>query len=157
MGALSSAGRRRLLAVWSVALLVAACGSGGDDDTRPIAISDAFALATVAAQPNGAVYFTITSATDDTLERASVVDSIADHVELHEAVATSTGEMGMQEVTSGVALGAGEAVTFTPGGKHVMLVGLVQPLVPGQTFEITLEFAEAAAITVPVAVVESAG
>ena len=126
--------------------LVAACGSSG--------ASDASADRTIAV--SGAVYFTITSAANDTLERVSVPDTVADHTEVHEAVTTATGATGMQEITSGVALDAGTAVTFTPGGMHVMLVDLVQPLVVDDTFEITLEFAKADPITLPVAVVESA-
>jgi periplasmic copper chaperone A len=142
--------------VCATAPLVAACGSSGGSTDRPNAVSDAWALATAAGQPNGAVYFTITSAAGDTLEQVSVPDTIADHTELHEAVTTANGATGMQEMTSGVPLGAGTAVTFTPGGMHVMLVDLVQPLVVDDTFEITLEFARADPITLPVVVVESA-
>jgi copper(I)-binding protein len=138
------------------AVLLAACGSGGDSTREPIAISDAWALATGVGQPNGAVYFTITSAADDTLQQVSVPDTIADHTELHEAVTSANGAVGMQQMTSGVPLGAGTAVTFTPGGMHVMLVDLARPLVVDDTFEVTLEFARADPITLPVVVVESA-
>jgi hypothetical protein len=43
--------------------------------------------------------------------------------------------------------------TFDPGGMHIMLVGLKQPLKEGQTFPLTLNFAKAGKIevTVPVA------
>ena len=138
------------------AVVLAACGSGGDSTREPIAISDAWALATGVGQPNGAVYFTITSAADDTLQHVSVPDTVADHTELHEAVTSADGAVGMQQMTSGVPLGAGTAVTFTPGGMHVMLVDLAQPLVVDDTFEITLDFARADPITLPVVVVESA-
>jgi copper(I)-binding protein len=138
------------------AVLLAACGSGGDSTREAIAISDAWALATGVGQPNGAVYFTITSAADDTLQHVSVPDTIADHTELHEAVTRADGSVGMQQMTSGVPLGAGTAVAFTPGGMHVMLVDLAQPLVVDDTFEVTLEFARADPITLPVVVVESA-
>ena len=57
---------------------------------------------------------------------------------------------------AGVALDPGTAVAFTPGGSHVMLVDLVEPLVAGDTFDVTLEFARADSVTLPVAVVESA-
>jgi copper(I)-binding protein len=148
--------RRVILFACSAVVVLTACGSGDDAATRPISVSDAWALATVTGQPNGAVYFTIVSTAGDTLEGVTVPDSIADHAEMHEAVTTATGETGMQEMRSGVALEPGTAVTFTPGGKHVMLVDLVEPLAPGQTFDITLEFASADPITLPVAVVESA-
>jgi copper(I)-binding protein len=120
-----------------------------------VSVSAAFALATVSGQPNGAVYFTVVSTESDSLQRVLVPDSIADHAEMHDTVTTADGAMTMRELES-VALDPGTAVTFTPGGKHVMLVGLVQPLVAGETFDVTLEFAEADPVTLPVAVVESA-
>ena len=137
--------------------LLAACGDGGSDAAvRQISVSDAFALATVTGQPNGAVYFTILSTAADTLERIEVLDSIADHTEIHETVTGANGAMSMREMKAGVALDPGTAVTFTPGGKHVMLVDLVAPLATGQAFDITLDFAKADPVTLPVAVVESA-
>ena len=160
MGALTDTAHRHtprvaLLAGLAV-LALAACASGDDTAAQPISVSDAWALASVTGQPNGAVYFTIMSTGNDTLERVTVPDSIADHTEMHESTTTATGAIGMQELKSGVALEPGTAVTFTPGGKHVMLVDLVQPLAAGQTFDITLEFASADPITLPVAVVERA-
>jgi len=150
--------RRLVLVLGLIVGLLAACGGGGGGSSadRQISVSDAFALATVAGQPNGAVYFTIVSAGADTLERIEVPDSIADHTEIHETVSGANGAMSMREMKSGVALDPGTAVTFTPGGKHVMLVDLVAPLATGQTFDITLAFAKADPVTLPVAVVESA-
>jgi copper(I)-binding protein len=160
VGALSGTRRRRIRRLALVACLavlpLAACGSGDDTATSPISVSDVWALATATDQPNGAVYFTVRSTSDDTLERVTVPDSIADHAELHEEKTDANGRMVMQEMTAGVALDPGSAVAFAPGGKHVMLVGLVAPLTLGQTFDITLEFAKASSITLPVAVVESA-
>jgi periplasmic copper chaperone A len=153
---LRSHARLIALAACSAVFLLGACGSDSDAATRPMSVSDAWALATATGQPNGAVYFTITSVTEDTLERVSVSTSIADHTELHQAVTTATGAMSMQEMRSGVALDPGTAVAFTPGGSHVMLVDLVEPLVAGDTFDVTLEFARADSVTLPVAVVESA-
>jgi copper(I)-binding protein len=159
VGALSDSGRRHtrrhaLLAFFVVAL--AACGSGDDTATPPISVSDAWSLATVTGQPNGVVYFTVMATAGDTLEQVKVPDTVADHAEMHESVATATGAMDMREMASGVALDPGTAVTFTTGGMHVMLVDLVAPLTAGQTFDITLEFAKADSITLQVAVVESA-
>ena len=137
--------------------LLAACGDdAGEAADRHVSVSDAWALATVTGQPNGAVYFTVVSTAADTLQRIQVPNSIADHAEIHDAVTNAKGQMAMQEMSSGVTLEPGTAVTFTPGGKHVMLVDLAQPLAAGQTFDVTLEFAKADSVTLPVAVVESA-
>jgi copper(I)-binding protein len=75
---------------------------------------------------------------------------------MHDTVTTADGAMTMQEMKAGAALDPGTAVTFTPGGKHVMLVDLAKPLVAGETFDVTLEFARADSVRLPVAVVEHA-
>ncbi len=64
--------------------------------------------------------------------------------------------MTMQELTDGLALNAGETVTFEPGGYHVMLLDLVEPLEVGDEIELTLQFAEAGDTTLNVDVAVSA-
>ena len=77
----SRTGRRPRLALACVAVVaLAACGSGDDTATRPISVSDVWALATVTGQPNGAVYFTVMSTADDTLEQVKVPDTVADQL-----------------------------------------------------------------------------
>lgn len=66
------------------------------------------------------------------------------------------GAMTMQELTDGLALTAGETVSFEPGSYHVMLLDLVEPLEAGDEVEVTLEFAESGSITTTVEVAESA-
>lgn len=66
------------------------------------------------------------------------------------------GQMRMQELLDGLALTGGETVSFEPGGYHVMLPELAGPLEVGDEFELTLEFANAADVTVTVEVAESA-
>ena len=61
------------------------------------------------------------------------------------------GMMTMKQVAS-ILIPAGETVTLEPGGLHIMLLDLAAPLVPGETFEMTLEFASGAKVTVPVEV-----
>jgi periplasmic copper chaperone A len=154
--AASSHVRRSVAVLAPLVVLLGACASGDHAASGKISTSDVWALATATGQPNGAVYLTITSSSGDTLEQVTVPDAIADHAELHEEVTTASGAMTMQEMSAGVPLAAGEAVTFAPGGKHVMLVDLTKPLVTGETFDITLDFAKADPITLPVAVVETA-
>ena len=66
------------------------------------------------------------------------------------------GAMVMQELTEGLDLTAGETVTFEPGGYHVMLLDIAEPLEVGDEIEVTLEFAEADSYTTTVEVAESA-
>ena len=70
-----------------------------------------------------------------------------------------SGEMGamtMQELTAGLPLTAGDTVTFEPGGYHVMLLDIAEPLEVGDEVEVTLDFAEADSVTITVEVAESA-
>ena len=90
---------------------------------------------------NGAVYFTIENGTaqDDVLN--SVQTDIATAVELHMSVMEGDRmSMHQQEV---VTIPDGESVEFTPGGLHMMLIGLVRELKAGDTFDVTLEFENA--------------
>ena len=66
-----------------------------------------------------------------------------------------SGEMTMQEVEF-IDLPAGTAVELKPGGYHVMLIGLVNPLEIGQTIQITLIFENAGEITIDVPALEEA-
>lgn len=66
-----------------------------------------------------------------------------------------SGEMTMQEVEF-IDLPAGTAVELKPGGYHVMIIGLVNPLEVGQTIQITLVFEKAGEITIDVPVLEEA-
>ncbi|MEL0075679.1 MAG: copper chaperone PCu(A)C [Ilumatobacter sp.] len=61
------------------------------------------------------------------------------------------GAMVMQQVMA-LDLPAGTAVDLEPGGYHIMLIDLAEPLVDGETFEVTLDFAEAEDMTVQVEV-----
>lgn len=66
------------------------------------------------------------------------------------------GAMVMQELTAGLDLTAGETVTFEPGGYHIMLLDIAEPLEVGDKIDLTLEFAEAGSYETTVEVAESA-
>ncbi len=54
---------------------------------------------------------------------------------------------------AGVDIPAGATVVLAPQGTHLMLMGLPQPLVAGERFPLTLEFARAGTLVVSVRVV----
>src|SRR6056297_2052518 len=61
--------------------------------------------------------------------------------------------MGMREIDA-LDVPAGETVSLEPGGYHLMLLELADDLVPGESFDLTLEFADAGEVTVTVEVRE---
>lgn len=64
--------------------------------------------------------------------------------------------MTMRELADGLPLPAGETVTLQPGGYHVMMLDLAEPLEVGDEIELTLDFATADDMTLTVEVAESA-
>lgn len=69
----------------------------------------------------------------------------AARVEVHE-MAVKDGVMSMQEVAGGLAIPAGESVSLTPGGYHLMIMGLDGAPKAGETVPLTLRFEKAGAV-----------
>jgi copper(I)-binding protein len=112
-----------------------------------VMVRDAWARASAGSASTGAAYLTVTGG--DTPEQLVGVSSpVAATAEVHESL-TESGVMKMRPAPSMV-IPAGKTVTFTPGGYHIMLMGLKQPLVAGQSFPLTVSFAHAAPVTVEV-------
>jgi len=101
-------------------------------------------------QSAGVVYMTIVGGDQsDRLVSVSVSSDVAAMAELHESVMAEDGTMTMRAV-SDVDIGSGSTVLFEPGGLHVMLVQLVDPLEMGATFSLVLTFERAGDLTIEV-------
>ena len=79
-----------------------------------------------------------------------VLDPAAMMAELHET-RKENGVMRMRSVQA-LPLEPGKPVKMQPGGYHIMLMDLKQPLEQGESFPITLTFEHAAPVTVQVPV-----
>lgn len=99
-----------------------------------------------------ALYLTIanTGGTADRLTGARA--DIAEATELHQTV-IQNGVAQMLPV-QGIDIPAKGTVAFKPGGYHVMLIGLAHTVKAGDTFPVTLTFAQSGAITVTATVRE---
>ncbi len=97
----------------------------------------AWARATAPQQKVGGAYVTLISPADDWL--VGVSTPIAGRAEVHE-MRMDGNVMRMREVEGGLALPAGKVVALAPGGYHIMLMNLKQPLVAGQVIPIQLQF-----------------
>ena len=132
---------------------IADTSSGHDDmamsatTVGSLEISGAFARATLPNQPAGGGYMTITNtgAEDDRL--IAVATDVAGMAEIHE-MKMDGDVMRMREVSGGLAIPAGETVVLEPGGFHLMLMALNQPLIEGETFAVTLTFEKAGSVKV---------
>lgn len=99
-----------------------------------VAINDAWVRATVARQAATGAFMRITAQQDARL--VEVRSPVAKTVELHE-MSMENNVMRMRPI-DGIALPAGRAVYLKPGGYHIMLMGLVQPVGEGDTIPLTL-------------------
>jgi len=135
---------KTLLAV-AASLLIAGAAAA---QTGSVEIDNAWARATPGKAENGGAYLTIESPTPDRLTGVST--PVAKKAELH----TMTMEGGVMKMRplDGVDLPAGQKVTLQPGAMHIMLLGLTHPLLPGQSFPLTLHFEKAGTREVNVAV-----
>lgn len=114
-----------------------------------VRVTGAWSRASAGAAKMGVVYMSITGgAADDVLTGAS--SPVAARTELHESTMDS-GMMRMRAVPR-LPIPAGQVVVLRPGGYHMMLVGLHQPLKAGHSFPITLTFAHTPPITVTASV-----
>jgi len=105
--------------------------------------------ATAGGGTTGAAYLTLTAHDQgDRLTGAST--PVADMAELHQS-SEDHGVMRMRPV-EGLALEPGKPVALSPGGMHLMLMGLKQPLKQGASFPLTLTFEHAPPVTVQVPV-----
>jgi copper(I)-binding protein len=114
---------------------------------QALRVLDAWARATVAGQSTGAAFLQIENSGNvaDTLLRAG--SSSAQSVELH-SMSMDHDVMRMRQLDSLAVPAAGKLVMKAGNGPHLMLLGLKQPLLAGQSIKLQLEFAKAGKIDV---------
>ena len=98
--------------------------------------------------PTGAAYMVIENRGDASDTLTGAVTPVAEYTELHEHV--HQGELMKMQRIDEVAIAAGEQVEFSPGGHHVMLFELKEPLVAGNKYPMTLTFERAGEVEVEV-------
>lgn len=164
------------------ALGAAACGDDDTSSSGSAAptVSGAWARTSASMASAGAAYMEIHGGTsDDALVSVAAPSDIAGKAELHETTMAgggsasaghgmstttmgmgssgstgtgmSTGMMEMKQVAK-IDVPKGKMVSLAPGGYHVMLLELKQPLTAGQKFTLTLTFENAGKVDVPVEV-----
>ncbi len=169
----------RLIPVVLVALFIVACSGGSSG----IKVTDPWARTSPMVAGAGAAYMVIENTGSEADALIGGSSPVATAVEVHETVAmpetsempmasddgmggtespmasddgmgTGSTMMGMQRIDR-LDIPAGGAVELKPGGYHIMLIGLTQPLETGQKIEITLNFEKAGDVKVTAEVREN--
>lgn len=155
-----------LAALAGSALVSAACGS--EAPAASFGAEAAWARPTPTGATNGVIYLTVSSDVADELVAAEVPASIAASAELHATMGGDGGGgghshggdggggemMSMGEVDS-FPIAAGETLTFAPGGNHIMLIDVAEPLTRDTRFTVTLRFDSGRSLDVPVVVADN--
>jgi periplasmic copper chaperone A len=103
-----------------------------------VTVTDAWVRGTVPGQKGTGAFMQLTSAVDVTL--VSIASPAARVAEIHEMV--RDGNMMRMRAVDKLVLPAGKPIDLEPGGYHVMLMDLTQPLREGETIPIMLTFAD---------------
>lgn len=125
------------LAAASLSLLLAATSAQAQPST--VEIAEPWVRATVGGQSATGAFMTLKSSAAQRLVQAA--SPVAGVVEIHE-MAMEKDVMRMRAVPS-VALPAGATVEFRPGGYHIMLLDLKQPMKADDVVPLTLTFENA--------------
>ncbi len=132
--------------------LLAVTPVAGFAQTSPssISVENAWSRATAPSMKTGVVYLTIVDhGVPDRLLAAAT--PAADKAELHQTIRNGN-VTEMRPADGGVPVAPDKPATFAPGGYHIMLVGLKQPLHQGQSFPLTLTFEKAGTVQTTVLV-----
>ena len=113
-------------------------------------VGQAYAPVSIGAGKTGAIYFKIVNETETPDRLVSALTPVARKAEIHNHL-MQDGVMKMRKV-DGLEIAAGASVMFKPGGYHLMLFGLKEPLKEGGSIEVELTFERAGAMTLQVPV-----
>jgi copper(I)-binding protein len=134
--------------LFAVALTLAGGVAAAEDySVGSIQIGNPWTRATPKGSTVAGAYMTITNKGSAPDRLVSGSSALADRFEVHSMVMDG-GVAKMRPVDGGLEIKPGETVELKPGGLHVMLTGLKQPLDKGQKVKATLEFAKAGKVEV---------
>jgi copper(I)-binding protein len=118
--------------LFSIAFLVTALFA------NDITVENAYVREVPPNMPNSAAFMLLNNSSDKEVALVSAESDVANIVEIHEHV-HENGMMKMRQVPK-IAIAPKAQTVLQPGGYHVMLIGLKQPLKAGQMVALTLKF-----------------
>lgn len=140
--------RMSTVAVTAIAALLGLTGCQATD--QEIEVANAWAK----SAPSGmtGVFAEITNPRDEPITLVGGSTEAASMVELHEVVGGV-----MQEKQGGMLIEPGATLTLEPGGDHIMLMGLTDPLEAGETVIVTIALDSGETLELEAAVRDYAG
>ncbi|TVP88605.1 MAG: copper chaperone PCu(A)C [Thioalkalivibrio sp.] len=136
--------------IFALALAAHAADHPGASDPHPVEVEQPFVRLMPPGQPNTAAFMVLRNTGGVDLALIGAESGASRVVELHDHQMVD-GMMRMREVGQ-IPLPAGTRTALEPGGLHVMLIGLHEPLRAGQRVPITLVFDDAPSVELHVPV-----
>lgn len=119
-----------------------------DFNAGDLVIKQPWSRATVKGMANGVSYFVLQNQGDQTDRLLTVSSPVSDKAELH--THEKDGDVMRMRQVPHIEIPANGEVALEPGGYHVMLMKLQQPLEQDSSFPLTLTFEHAGEVTVDV-------
>jgi len=123
------------------------CAAGQTFTAGDISVTGAFSRATLPQAKSAGGFMVITNAGTEPDRLIGASTENAQLTQVHQ-MRMEGDVMKMNEVEGGLEIPAGGSVTLEPGGYHVMLMGLVQPLKADECLALTLRFEKAGELPV---------
>jgi len=127
--------------------LAATAASAHEFKVGSLEIDHPWARATPKGASVGGGYLKITNKGTEPDRLVGGSSPVAGKFEIHE-MAMDGGVMKMRPLPNGIEIKPGQTVEFKPGGFHIMMVGLKQPLEAGKTVKGTLVFEKAGTVDI---------
>lgn len=116
-------------------LVLFACA---EKEPEPVKVEGVFFHELAPNQTTAAAYMRISNQSSKMQVLNYIHSPIAEHIEIHRSSYTD-GMMQMRPVKR-LSLSPGETKNLEPGGFHLMIFGIYDPIKTGENFDLTLEF-----------------
>lgn|SRR5690606_13886693 len=113
---------------------------------QDIYVEDAWARASIGHVANSAAYLSLKNSGETPVRLVAVESPAAERSELHDHVMEN--DIARMIQVEAIEIEAGEEVALEPSGLHIMLIGLREPLHPGDHVPLTLYFEEGESLEV---------
>lgn len=134
-------------ATFALTLLIGASPvlAGGED----VVVEDAWSRASIGTSRPGVAYMTLRNTGGDPVVVTGLRTDLARMPMIHATTTDAQGVTRMSHMEE-VEIAAGETVALAPGGLHVMLMDLQRPMVEGESYTLSVIFADGTEATVDV-------
>jgi periplasmic copper chaperone A len=129
--------------LYAALMMLAACSAWAQSSA--LVARDAWTRQTPGSDV-AAIYLTLQNPTKQPITVVSIASSAASMAMIHES--RTEGGISKMRAHEQLVIAPGETVKFEPGGLHVMLHGLTQPLAVGQSIPLVIQLADGTRVSV---------